>query len=1157
AVALSASRFGPNVLACLHRYCEEAGITTYGHESFGVGQHRILIFSCDAGDPATVAARVFTLETHLRACILFWKDKAKAIALQSFRSIQVPEALKTLDDLTPVYADIFPPEQFVSDLQARDRVLATGRPQVTAQLTDGDIEFHIIAREQILLGRLVTSIQNFGLTAIREAVVEFGEQPRRVYISSIRCQVPQELIQDDLGRLQTGLQRVLGDTADDDAANGLLVSGGLTIDQVAVIITLRNHLVQILPDAAPMPMNHMLRRYPHAASSLYRLFEARHRPAMPVSYMAQARLEFDKALDAVTNLTDDRWLRAMGELVEVSTRTNAYIREPEEPVAIKIMPRQLSYMPAPAPYREIFVHGVHVEGVHLRAGPIARGGIRYSDRPADFRTEVLELMATQVIKNGQIVPTGAKGGFVLRGGAGEGFVQSQYRTFIRALLALTDNRMHHESIPPTGIRIHAEDADDPYLVVAADKGTARYSDLANEEARLAGFWLDDAFASGGSHGYDHKQIGITARGAWVCIAHHFAQLGVDAWHDPITVIGIGDMGGDVFGNGMLLNPALRLIGAFNHKHIFLDPTPDAAQAFAERQRLFRQGGGWDAYDTALISSGGGVFERGAKRIAISEEAADALGIKPGPLSGQALIQAMLTAPVDLLYNGGIGTYVKGEHETHAEVQDPANNAVRISGPQLRAKVVGEGGNLGFTQQGRLEFAQNGGRINTDAIDNSGGVDMSDHEVNLKIMFGAAQPPIGQTPRNRILAGLTDAVTGQCLNDNHLQSHALSLAEYNARFHLPRLRRLCDAMLREERLDAQRDPGLDEESLALRPQLAVLLGHEKNRIREALAREGFARRTALRHTLLEGYFPDEVHRRHKRLIPGHPLADDIVHAQATNHVVNHIGITAVHHLESLLDASIAQIVEAVLIADRLLDAQALRHAVWTQIQDAETTIQIQHALADHVLHFAEELTRLCTITDLDLGWIEQQLHDIRHFRHSIAGHGISGMEQSAFLDMLKTTMQAGLLPDAAEQLATMPELAESATALYLSMHRKLPLRLCLQATQACLHLLPVTALEMQLRSSDWKDDEAHALRREWLHRLTHLKAQATSQLLAHDTGDMVAAGEHLWSGHHYWPELQQTRAWLDADATPPSRTELMLALAQLESLLDESNHRDDA
>ena len=1155
AIALSASRFGPNVLSCLRQFCEEAGVTPYGYESFGSGQHRILVFSCDGGDPATIDTRVSTLETQMRSCILFWRDKAKEAALRSFRNVQVPEALKTLDSLSPVYTEIFPPEQYVRDLQARDQVLEHGQPQVTARLLDGDIEFHIVTREQVLLGRLVTSIQNFGLTAIREAVVEFGEAPRRVHISSIRCQVPRDLIQDDLGRLQAGLQRVLADTADDDASNSLLVTAGLTIDQVAVIITLRNHLVQILADAALSPMNAMLRRYPHVASRLYRLFEARHRPAMPASYEAQARLEFDKALDTVTNLTDDRWFRALGELVGASTRTNAYIRAPEEPVAIKIIPDRLGYMPAPVPYREIFVHGTHVEGVHLRAGPIARGGIRYSDRPADFRTEVLELMTTQVVKNGQIVPTGAKGGFVLRGGTGESFIQAQYRTYIRALLALTDNRMHHETVPPAGIHIHAEDMDDPYLVVAADKGTARYSDFANEESRLAGFWLDDAFASGGSHGYDHKKIGITARGAWVCVAHHFAHMGIDAWHHPITVIGIGDMGGDVFGNGMLLNPALRLIGAFNHRHIFLDPDPHAERAFAERQRLFREGSGWDAYDQKLISAGGGVFERSAKRIPISDEAANALGIKAGSLSGQALIQAMLTAPVDLLYNGGIGTYVKGQDEIHAEVRDPVNNAVRVNGGQLKAKVVGEGGNLGFTQQARLEFAQAGGRINTDAIDNSAGVDMSDHEVNLKIMFSAAHPRVTLKRRNHILEELTDAVTGLCLNDSRLQSHALSLAASNALDHLPRLRRLCDTMLEEGRLDERRDSGLSDEFLGLRPQLAVLLGHEKNRIREALARDGFARWSALRSLLLEEYFPDELRRRHTRQISTHPLIDHIVHTQAANHVVNHIGISAVHHLESLLDVSIAQIVETILIADRLLDAQGLRNAVWDLVKDLDTTIQIQRALADHVLHFAEELARLCTVADLDLAWVQQQLHDIRHFRHSIAGHGISGMEQSAFLDMLKTTMHEGLPPGAAEQLATLPELAESATALYLSMQLKQPLRVCLRATQACLHLLPITALETQLRASNWNDDEAHALRREWLHRLTHLKVQATRQLLAHDARNPLSTGEQLWSGHHYWPDLMQTRTWLEAetDTSPPSRTEVMLALAQLESLLDESNH----
>jgi glutamate dehydrogenase len=1140
AIALSANRYSPDVLHCLRQRCQEQGVALYGHEGFGAGQHRILLFSCDAGDGKAAASRMSALEAALADCILFWKDRAKTATLQLFRSIQVPEALQTLDHLSPVYAEIFPPEQFAHDLQARDQVLATGQPQVTARLRDGEIEFHLVTREPMLLGRLVTSIQNLGLTAIREAVVAFGEEPRQVSVSSIRCQVPRPLIQDDLGRLQAGLQRVLADTADDDPANALLVSGGLTIDQIAVIITLRNHLIQILPEAAPTPMNDMLRRHPHAAAQLYRLFEARHRPAMPISYEAQARLEFDKALDAVTNLTDDRWFRAMGALVDASVRTNAYIRGPDEPVAIKAMPARIGIMPAPVPYREIFVHGVHVEGVHLRAGPIARGGIRYSDRPADFRTEVLELMTTQVVKNGQIVPTGAKGGFVVRGGEGPAFVRAQYQAFIRTLLALTDNRAHQASVPPAGIRIDADDADDSYLVVAADKGTAHYSDLANAEARLAGYWLDDAFASGGSHGYDHKQIGITARGAWVCIAHHFAHLGIDAWRDPMTVVGVGDMGGDVFGNGMLLNPNQRLIGAFNHRHIFLDPEPDTARAHAERQRLFAQGGGWDSYDTALISAGGGVFARSAKRIAIGDAAATALGIPPGSLSGQALIQAMLTAPVDLLYNGGIGTYVKGSEESHAEVRDPANNAVRIDGAQLRARVVGEGGNLGFTQQGRLEFARTGGRINTDAIDNSGGVDMSDHEVNLKIMFAAMHPSIDMRRRNRILKGLTDDITAQCLNDNHLQSHALSLAEYNATFHLPRLRRLCDAMLEEGRLDARRDPGLDDASLALRPQLSVLLGHEKNRIREALAHEDFAHWSALRAVELDGYFPDAVRRRHRQGIPTHPLADDIVHAQAANHVVNHIGITAVHHLQSLVDAPIAQIVESLLIADRLLDAQTLRQMVWTGVRDAGATIRIQHALAGHVLHFAEELVRLCDVVALDLPWIETKLHEMRRFRRSIATRDA-------------TDIPDGLTADTAIELAALPVLAESATAIHLSMRSRHPLPRCLQATQACLSLLPFAALELQLRSSQWSNDEAHALRREWLHRLTHLKAQATRQLLDQGRRDLSEAGRRLWSGHHNWADLAQAGQWHEDDAEPPSRTEVMLALARLESLIDEAAH----
>ncbi|MDQ6959434.1 MAG: NAD-glutamate dehydrogenase, partial [Mariprofundaceae bacterium] len=427
---------------------------------------------------------------------------------------------------------------------------------------------------------------------------------------------------------------------------------------------------------------------------------------------------------------------------------------------------------------------------------------------------------------------------------------------------LTDNMQQGEVIAPEGMVVAPQDANDPYFVVAADKGTARFSDDANEESRNANFWLDDAFASGGRYGYDHKVVGITARGAWVCAAHLFAKLGVDAYADPISCVAIGDMGGDVFGNGMLLNPKLTLIAAFNHRHIFLDPTPDTARAFSERQRLFAAVRGWDAYNTDCISKGGGIFERSAKQIALAAPIRKTLGISEKTLSGEALIRAILAAPVDLLYNGGIGTYVKAASESHAEVRDPANNAVRIDADKLQCKVVCEGGNLGFTQLARIEYAVGGGLINTDAMDNSAGVDMSDHEVNLKILCTVPAIDLTGTRRNRQLEQLTEAVTEQCLSDNLLQSRALTLAAFDAKKHAPRLHRLRDGLANQGWLDSAVAPDIDHnELLQLRPQLSILLGQEKNRIHARLSKVGFHRISAFSRPMLQDYFPAALHRRY--------------------------------------------------------------------------------------------------------------------------------------------------------------------------------------------------------------------------------------------------------------------------------------------------------
>ena len=1170
-IAVTAKRYGPVVIQRMLQSLAQFGLVTHGYESLGIGPHRIILINIERpGSPI----EHHKLNDLIRQCIIFWKDLAKAEVLRHANRFDLPSALKELENIPPLYQELFPPAQFTRDIQMRQRVLESKRTHVhvvsKSDNVNGNVELLIYSLEQPSLGNLVDVIRAFGLDPVQESVIAFAQPPGCgelqglscdcIHISSLTCRAPVHLDSGDAKRLQRGLNLVFNGEADRDPVNSLLIHAALDIDEIAIIITLRSHLIQLLADAAKLPLSDMMLRHPKVTSCLQQLFVAHHLPAMPADCLDDSRLIFDQAMLDVESLSDDRWFRALAELVEASLRTNAYIREPGDPIAIKIDPQQLSFAAEPKPFREIFVHGVHLEGVHLRAGPIARGGLRFSDRPADFRTEVMELMSTQTVKNGQIVPTGSKGGFVVRDDAGPAFVLTQYRTFIRSLLALTDNLRDGKAVPCEGINIPEHDKNDSYFVVAADKGTARFSDDANEEARAAGFWLDDAFASGGRHGYDHKIVGITARGAWVCASHHFARHGIDAWNDPISCVGIGDMGGDVFGNGMLLNPHLKLVAAFNHKHIFLDPNPHATRALAERKRLFAAVGGWDQYHTKAISAGGGIFERNAKHITLSSRVRKSLGIEADALSGEALIQAILTAPVDLLYNGGIGTYVKASDETHVEASDPANNAVRVDANMLRCKVVCEGGNLGFSQKARIEYAAAGGIINTDAMDNSAGVDMSDHEVNLKILLSSLpDKKLSSKQRNSQLKGLTDAVTEQCLHDNILQSRVLTLAEQDAVEHPPRLQRLRNMLSEQGWLGPAVAPNIeDNDLLALRPQLSILLGQEKNRIHACLSTESFDQNSAFSHTLLQQYFPPSLHKKYHSAYSSHPLAGEIIHTMTANHMVNHLGLTAVHYLETLLDTSISNIAEALFVAEALLDAEVLRQAIWDEEDDPKGIIRLHRALQKYLMLFAETLLRLCAVEKLDSAWISDQQKGLRQFRHKITRHGLEGLVDYNHAAFLETIGQSGLSEEHALHLASLPFLAQSACAVHLVSTMEQPLNRCLLASRACLQLLPIEEIETPLRSADWGDEDAHSLRRELLHRLTLLQNRATSQLLAQSGNKFERMGEQLWHQHRHWSEMEafrnervDRRQAVDPKTAESRRMRLLLAMTWLESIVDNS------
>jgi glutamate dehydrogenase len=657
----------------------------------------------------------------------------------------------------------------------------------------------------------------------------------------------------------------------------------------------------------------------------------------------------------------------MHNLIQCSLRTNFYQVLERPVISIKVDSRKIEGMPAPMPMFEIYVHSNRLEGIHLRGGRVARGGIRWSDRHDDFRTEILGLMQTQMLKNTVIVPVGSKGGFVLKGRlpappALDDYLADRYSEYISGLLDVTDNVVDGKIIhPPEVVR---QDDDDPYLVVAADKGTAHLSDTANGISSKYGFWLGDAFASGGRTGYDHKKIGITARGTWECVKHHFRNLGMDIQKEPFTVCAIGDMSGDVFGNGMLQSKTTRLVAAFNHMHIFLDPNPDPAKSYRERERLFQlPHSTWRDYDVSAISEGGGIFDRSAKAIRLSPQMRALLNIQAESASGEEVLRHILTAQVDLFYSGGIGTYIKATAESNVEVGDRTNDRVRVNAAEVRARVVGEGGNLGFTQKGRIEYWMHGGLINTDALDNSAGVDTSDHEVNIKILLdllvkkGVVR---SKEERNRILSEMTEEVAALVLADNVDQSRALTLdglrsaARYEAFVNLVNEMKTRGILDRRNPHIPARDELLrsDQQARGLpRPLLADLLGYTKMWAFDAVMR-GELPDSPIAAPFLQAYFPKHLHRDFSVYFPEHPLRREIIATGVVNYVVNNGGIALMPRLIEAARGSLAEALTAYLTADRDTGAgtrrrQTLAAAMPGQAEH-EALLQIEESLESAAL-----------------------------------------------------------------------------------------------------------------------------------------------------------------------------------------------------------------
>ena len=888
---------------------------------------------------------VYELEQRLVRATRRWEDELQRTMLEHFGEERGMALLRRYGDGFPAgYREEYAPRVAVFDVEqieslADDDDLGMSL-YIPLEARPGRLNFKIYrVGAPVPLSQSLPMLERMGVRVIDENPSEIKRQDGRcvwIHDFGLSYEGSEEL---DIERMRplfhdAFLRAWRGEIESDDF-NRLTLLAGLTWREVVVLRAYAKHMRQAAFTFSQAYMENTLAAHPALARELVGLFALRFDPGRETDRRARADAlvaRIEEALNNVANLDEDRILRQFLAMVLATLRTNYYQRgaggEPKSWLSLKLDPRRIPNLPQPLPMFEITVYSPRFEGVHLRGGRVARGGLRWSDRMEDFRTEILGLVKAQIVKNAVIVPVGSKGGFVVKNppaGGREALLAEGvacYRTYLRGLLDLTDNLVQGKVVPPLDVVRH--DDDDTYLVVAADKGTATFSDTANAIALEYGFWLGDAFASGGSAGYDHKKIGITARGAWESVKRHFRELGLNTQEELFTVAGIGDMSGDVFGNGMLRSRKIQLVAAFDHRHIFIDPAPDPDASFAERERLFAlPRSSWADYDRALISDGGGVWPRSAKSIRLSPQVREALAVAADALPPSELIRAILTAPVDLLYNGGVGTYVKATSETDAAVGDRTNDALRVNGADLRCRVVAEGGNLGVTQLGRIEFALKGGKVNTDAIDNSGGVDCSDHEVNIKILLDSvvAEGDLTGKQRNELLVEMTDEVAELVLRDNYAQTQVLSVtcargvallveqADFIRRLsHAGRLNRKIEFLPLDEEIA---DRALAHIGLVT-PELAVLLAYSKIELFDAVLESDVPEDPYI-STALTRYFPKPLRERFAAQIQRHPLRREIIATHVVNSMINRVGPTFVSRLHGETGEPMAGIVRAYMAA----------------------------------------------------------------------------------------------------------------------------------------------------------------------------------------------------------------------------------------------------
>ncbi|MDR9828676.1 NAD-glutamate dehydrogenase [Vibrio sp. FNV 38] len=926
---------------------QEVDFTTFFSESPLARTHYIVRV-----DNNNIDVDVKLVEQNLMEASSTWDDRLASTIIANFgESKGVPLSKQYSRAFPRSYKEDVLPAAAVSDIERVEKLndenklgMLFYRPQELAADSNA-VRLKLYHRnEPIHLSDVMPMLENLGLRVIGESPYEINRNDGQTFwildFSMLHKAGGTVDLREARDRFQQAFAAIWAGNLDNDGFNRLVLGASLTGRETSILRAYARYMRQVGFPFSQSYIEDTLNTHTELAKALVELFENRFDPKTSKNASAQHNTlaKITELLDQVESLDDDRIIRRYMDMIVATLRTNYYqVDEQGQPkpwLSLKMQPSLIPEVPQPVPAFEIFVYAPDIEGVHLRGGKVARGGLRWSDRQEDFRTEVLGLVKAQQVKNTVIVPVGAKGGFVCKRQPSlttrdEIFAEGQhcYKRFIRALLDVSDNIVDGELVPPANVVRH--DEDDPYLVVAADKGTATFSDLANSVSAEYNFWLGDAFASGGSNGYDHKAMGITAKGGWESVKRHFREMDIDCQTSDFTAAGIGDMAGDVFGNGMLLSKHTRLLAAFNHLHIFIDPNPDSARTWEERQRLFDlPRSSWEDYDQSLISKGGAIFSRRAKSITLTPEIQTLLDTKQNTVAPNELIKLILKMQVDLLWNGGIGTYVKSEKETHSDVGDRANDSLRINGSELRAKIVGEGGNLGLTQLGRIEFALNGGRVNTDFVDNVGGVDCSDNEVNIKIFLNSlvTSGDLTVKQRNLILESMEDEVGEIVLDDAYRQSEAISIAQHQGIAAAKELIRFIHTIEKAGHLDRQLEYIPDDETLnerekqgtsLTRPELSVLVAYAKMILKEQLVDKAISNDPLHAQQLVQ-YFPSELRRNYVEAMDSHPLKAEIIATALANQMVNEMGCNYVTRLQDETGASVIDVTNAYTAAREIFE-----------------------------------------------------------------------------------------------------------------------------------------------------------------------------------------------------------------------------------------------